>query len=74
MPEILVRRYCTVGGPEPFTEWLAKLKAYFGREGTAVVILLCGGDKRKQDADIKRAIDLWREYEERRNRGSIASR
>lgn len=26
MPEILVRRYCTVGGAEPFTEWLAKLK------------------------------------------------
>jgi putative addiction module killer protein len=116
MSEILVRRYRTAGGAEPFTEWLAELKdrkaharilarievlalgsfgdskalrggvwelrvdvgpgyrVYFGREGNAVVILLCGGDKRKQDADIKRAIDLWQEYEGRRNRGSIVSR
>ena len=49
-------------------------RLYCAWRGTTLVILLCGGDKRKQDADIKGAIDLWREYEERRNRGSIASR
>jgi len=28
---------------------------YIGRHGAALVILLCDGDKRSQDADIKRA-------------------
>lgn len=30
-------------------------RIYFGREGDAVVILLCGGDKGTQDRDIRRA-------------------
>jgi putative component of toxin-antitoxin plasmid stabilization module len=29
------------------------------------VLLLCGGDKRKQAADIKRAIEYWNDYQER---------
>lgn len=36
----------------------------FTRRGNTVVVLLCGGDKRRQDADIDRAIDLaklWKE-------------
>jgi len=39
-------------------------RLYFARRGNTVVVLLCGGDKGKQDADIKRAIDLaklWKE-------------
>lgn len=39
-------------------------RLYFTRRGNTVVVLLCGGDKRKQDADITRAIDLaklWKE-------------
>jgi putative addiction module killer protein len=38
-------------------------RLYFTRHGNTVVVLLCGGDKRKQDADIARAIDFakfWR--------------
>jgi putative addiction module killer protein len=103
-----VRRYCTVGGREPFTDWLSGLRdrqaqarilvrlerlelgnfgdckpvgagvselridwgpgyrVYFGRDGRTVVVLLCGGDKRKQDADIKKAVELWQEYEKLR--------
>lgn len=30
-------------------------RVYFATRGTALVILLCGGDKRTQDADIKKA-------------------
>ena len=30
-------------------------RVYFHRRGDVVVILLCGGDKRTQDADIKKA-------------------
>ena len=33
-------------------------RVYFGREGDAVVILLCGGDKGSQRRDIAKAIAL----------------
>ncbi|MGJ4907096.1 type II toxin-antitoxin system RelE/ParE family toxin [Bradyrhizobium sp. HKCCYLRH2060] len=33
-------------------------RVYFTRRGKTVVILLCGGDKRTQDKDIKKAHDL----------------
>ena len=33
-------------------------RVYFVRRGSAVVILLCGGDKRTQDKDIARARTL----------------
>lgn len=33
-------------------------RVYYMRRGTLVVILLCGGDKRTQQADIKRARDM----------------
>jgi putative addiction module killer protein len=32
----------------------------------ACVLLLCGGDKRKQAADIERALEYLRDYKERR--------
>lgn len=37
-------------------------RVYFGREGEAVVILLCGGDKSSQDRDIERAQEYWRDH------------
>ena len=36
-------------------------RIYFARRGSTVVILLCGGDKRTQDADIKTAKALVKE-------------
>ena len=33
-------------------------RVYYTQRGPVVVILLCGGDKRTQDADIKRAKKL----------------
>ena len=36
-------------------------RIYFVRRRSAVVILLCGGDKRTQNRDIARALDLARE-------------
>ncbi|HZF55615.1 MAG TPA: type II toxin-antitoxin system RelE/ParE family toxin [Polyangiaceae bacterium] len=35
-------------------------RVYFKRVGRAIIILLAGGDKRTQDADIKTAIRLAR--------------
>ncbi|MFZ3017126.1 MAG: type II toxin-antitoxin system RelE/ParE family toxin [Gallionella sp.] len=39
-------------------------RLYFIRRGNTVVVLLCGGDKRKQDADIERAINLAKRWKE----------
>ena len=47
-------------------DWGPGYRVYFGREGRTVIVLLCGGDKRKQDADIRKAVELWHEYGSRR--------
>jgi putative addiction module killer protein len=36
-------------------------RLYFVQRGNTVIVLLCGGDKRRQDRDIKRAIDMAKE-------------
>ena len=40
-------------------------RVYFGRDGKTVVILLAGGEKRSQGADIKKAKEYWQDYEAR---------
>ena len=37
-------------------------RVYFGQAGTAIVLLLCGGDKSTQANDIERAKRYWSEY------------
>lgn len=37
-------------------------RVYFIRQGTAIAILLCGGDKSTQQADIARAISMAQEW------------
>jgi putative addiction module killer protein len=39
-------------------------RVYFGREGRAVIILLGGGSKRRQDADIAAAVERWKRYKQ----------
>jgi putative addiction module killer protein len=41
-------------------------RAYFGREGHALIILLGGGSKRRQEADIAAAVERWRRYKKTR--------
>ncbi len=36
----------------------------FARRGAAVIVLLCGGDKRTQQADIRRAAQILADFEE----------
>lgn len=38
-----------------------------GREGAAVVLLLCGGDKSTQGADIAKAAEYWKDYMARKD-------
>ncbi len=37
-------------------------RLYYARYGATVVLLICGGDKRTQDRDIKLAQDCWRQW------------
>ena len=36
-------------------------RVYFGEDGNKI-ILLCGGDKSTQAADIRKAKEYWRDY------------
>ena len=40
-------------------------RAYFGRTGDRLVLLLCGGTKRTQSRDIEQARTYWRDYRRR---------
>lgn len=62
------------GVSELRVDWGPGYRVYFGRDGQTVVVLLCGGDKRKQDADIRKAVDLWQEYGSRKMRNPSAKR
>jgi len=41
-------------------------RVYFGKDGERLVILLGGGSKKRQRADIATAQVLWQEYKERK--------
>lgn len=40
-------------------------RVYLGQQGRTLVVLLCGGDKRTQDRDIRLAKQYWREFKDR---------
>ena len=40
-------------------------RVYYAMAGAVVVLLLCGGDKGTQDADIERAIGFWKDWQRR---------
>jgi putative addiction module killer protein len=46
-------------------DWGPGYRVYFARVGQVVVLLLCGGDKRTQDKDIKDAKDYFQDYKQR---------
>lgn len=41
-------------------------RVYFAHEGARVILLLCGGDKRTQDKDIREAHEYWVNYKKRK--------
>ena len=43
----------------------AGYRVYAGQDGPALVLLLCGGDKRTQATDIEVAHDYWKDYQAR---------
>jgi putative addiction module killer protein len=47
-------------------DWGPGYRIYFGRDGQALVILLTGGTKKRQQRDIETAKALWADYKRRR--------
>ena len=43
----------------------AGYRVYFGRHGQKVVVLLCGGSKKSQAADIRKAREFWADWRRR---------
>jgi putative addiction module killer protein len=54
-----------MGVSELRIDWGPGYRLYYGMLGRMCVLLLCGGDKRKQSADIERAIEYLEDYKER---------
>ena len=42
-------------------------RVYYGRQGRAIIILVGGGSKRRQDADISAAVMCWKHFKQMRN-------
>ncbi len=40
-------------------------RVYFTEAGETIVLLLCGGDKSRQEKDIEQAKECWHEYKKR---------
>jgi len=40
-------------------------RVYYAISGSKIVLLLCGGDKRTQSADISRACEFWHDWQRR---------
>ena len=44
-------------------------RIYFGKDAAQLVLLLLGGDKSTQMADVARAQESWKAYQEDKRRG-----
>ncbi|MGE5218561.1 MAG: type II toxin-antitoxin system RelE/ParE family toxin [Chloroflexota bacterium] len=59
-------KFCRNGVWELRVDYGPGYRVYYAREGRAIVLLLCGGSKRTQSADIKDAVECWRDYQRRK--------
>ena len=56
-------KFCREGVWEMRIDVGAGYRVYYAQAGTQVVLLLCGGDKRTQDAAIDRAVRHWQDWQ-----------
>jgi putative addiction module killer protein len=59
-------RFCRSGVWELRLDVGAGYRVYYARAGRTIVLLLCGGGKRKQQVDIDRAVQCWNDYGRRK--------
>ena len=48
-------------------DWGPGYRVYFGQDGKTIVILLCGGTKKRQSQDIATAKARWADYKVRKS-------
>lgn len=58
-------KFCRDGVWELRIDVGAGYRVYYTQSGEAMLLLLCGGDKAKQDADIARAVNYWHDWQQR---------
>ena len=58
-------KFCRDGVWEMRIDAGAGYRVYYARSGSRIVLLLCGGDKSTQDADIDRAVNCWNDWKRR---------
>jgi putative addiction module killer protein len=58
-------KFCREGVWELRIDVGAGYRVYYAVAGKQVVLLLCGGDKQTQDADINRACEYWQDWQRR---------
>lgn len=58
-------KFCRDGVWELRIDVGAGYRVYYAIAGKQLVLLLCGGDKRSQEADISRACDYWQDWQRR---------
>jgi putative addiction module killer protein len=58
-------KFCRDGVSELRIDVGPGYRVYYAVSGQRVVLLLCGGDKRTQDADISRAVAYWQDWQRR---------
>ena len=51
-------------------DWGPGYRLYLGKDGEALIILLVGGTKKRQQTDIERAKNLFAEYKARKTAGA----
>jgi putative addiction module killer protein len=57
----------TGGGVSEYKlDWGPGYRVYFGKDGETLIILVGGGTKKRQTADIKRAHQVWADYKKRK--------
>jgi putative addiction module killer protein len=59
------RKFCRDGVWELRIDVGQGYRVYYAVAGNQVVLLLCGGDKRTQNADIVRACEYWHDWQGR---------
>lgn len=48
-------------------------RVYYAQDGKALILLLCGGDKRTQAKDIEQAHEYWKDYKARKPKPPVPS-
>ncbi|MCF8160903.1 MAG: type II toxin-antitoxin system RelE/ParE family toxin [Polaromonas sp.] len=58
-------KFCRDGVWELRIDQGTRYSVYYAMDSGVVVLLLCGGDKGTQSADIERAVGYWKDWQQR---------